>query len=133
MDRGWFANRRQVPLAMRQIFRCIAAKELACCTAPSSLPFAARGRRLSGRPLSGTESVMEFKVEKIDYAKLDALIRDARAARDREVGRLMQRGASALGSLVKAAGASLIALYEADRERSSRQARTALRRWAGRS
>ena len=76
---------------------------------------------------------MQYKIERLDYAKLDALVRRARAARDREVVRLVRRGLNTLGSLAKAAGTSIMALYEADRDRSSRHARTALRRWARRS
>lgn len=75
---------------------------------------------------------MRYKIKRLDYAELDALVRQARAARDREVGRLVHRGLNTLGSLAKAAGASIMALYEAERDRSSRQARTARHRWASR-
>ena len=75
---------------------------------------------------------MDSKLEPLDYAARDALIRRARAERDRELARLIAHGARALVRLAKAAGASLLALYEADRERSSSHARAALRRWAQR-
>lgn len=75
---------------------------------------------------------MQFKVERIDYAALDALMRRARAQRDRELLRLIGRGAKAVGSFAKTTYAALAALSEADRERSSPHARAALRRWAGR-
>jgi hypothetical protein len=76
---------------------------------------------------------MGYKVERLDYAALDALIRRARARRDRELARLIGRGAKALAGLVKTTYTALVARSQADRERSSPHARAALRRWAGRS
>ena len=75
---------------------------------------------------------MESRMQRLDHAQLDALIRRARAQRDRELARLLGRAAKSLAGIAKGVGRSLVALYEADRERSAHHARAALRRWSAR-
>jgi hypothetical protein len=75
---------------------------------------------------------MKHRIERLDYAGRDALLRRARDARDRALGELLARGSRALVRLVKDAGASIAALYEAELDRSGAQARAAMRKWAGR-
>jgi hypothetical protein len=75
---------------------------------------------------------MKYKIERLDYAELDALIRRAREARNRALGELVGRGSRALVRVVKDAGASIAALYEAELDRSGAQARSAMRKWAAR-
>jgi hypothetical protein len=78
------------------------------------------------------ETTMKYKIERLDYAELDALMRRARAARDRALVDLIGKAGRALARLVKNAGASIVALYEAELDRSGAQARSAMRKWAGR-
>jgi len=75
---------------------------------------------------------MKHRNERLDYAGLDALVRRARAARDRALTDLVARGSRAFVRVVKDAGASIAALYEAELDRSGAQARSAMRKWAGR-
>ena len=75
---------------------------------------------------------MKYRIERLDYAELDALMRRARASRDRALVRLVGKGGRALARVVKEAGASIVALYEAELDRSGAQARSAMRKWAGR-
>lgn len=75
---------------------------------------------------------MKHRIERLDNARLEALMRDARAARDRALASLLARGGRALARVVKDAGSSIVALYEAELDRSGAQARSAMRRWAAR-
>jgi len=75
---------------------------------------------------------MKHSIERIDSAGLHALVRDARAARDRALAELLARGSRALARVVKDAAASIVALYEAELDRSGAQARSAMRKWAAR-
>lgn len=75
---------------------------------------------------------MKSKIERLDYAELDALVRRARASRDRALVELLGKGGRALARVVKDAGASIVALYEAELDRSGAQARSAMRKWARR-
>jgi len=75
---------------------------------------------------------MKHRIARLDYARLDALMREARAARDRKLAGLLARGSRALVRLVKDAGSSIVALYEAELDRSGAQARSAMRKWAAR-
>ena len=75
---------------------------------------------------------MKYRIQRLDYAQLDALMRRARAARDRALVDLIARAGHGIARLVKHAGASIVALYEAELDRSGAQARSAMRKWAGR-
>lgn len=75
---------------------------------------------------------MKHPIKRLDYAELDALVRRARDARDRALVDLAGRAGRALARVVKDAGASIVALYEAELDRSGAQARSAMRKWAGR-
>ena len=74
----------------------------------------------------------KYRIERLDYAELDALVRRARDARSRALAELAGRAGRGLVRLVKDAGASIVALYEAELDRSGAQARSAMRKWAGR-
>jgi hypothetical protein len=75
---------------------------------------------------------MKQKLQRLDYAERDAVVRRAREARDRALADLVGRGSRALLRVVKDAGASIAALYEAELDRSGAQARSAMRKWAAR-
>lgn len=75
---------------------------------------------------------MKYKIARLDYAELDALVRRARKERDRALVELVAKGGRALARVVKGAGASIAALYEVELDRSGAQARSAMRKWAGR-
>jgi hypothetical protein len=95
---------------------------------------ASPGATAVGGPASGIQRkrTMKYKIARLDYAELDALVRRARRERDRALVELVAKGGRALARVVKGAGASIAALYEAELDRSGAQARSAMRKWAGR-
>lgn len=73
---------------------------------------------------------MDYQVKPVSAEQLDALVRAAKAERDRQLKEAIVRGAKAVAKFFRTVSDAVAEAYEAERKRTASQAANVMQRWA---